>query len=330
MNWGSDITKVGKAITEQKNYSPDRSDIVEEEEEVNNRRISDSQENLEKEEIVDVQEGKAAEIEAFVDGRQKTFCTGHIEVEKLNVFLPIHYHLSGAVGVDENLNLRKSPEVKQGLIIYNSKFLSKRVIRILEKSNIEIKESRKRKENEELDYRDLRNRGTIKSSNMRDELEQSIIDEIDNSGFMAKDGTLPQFKEYLEDNSLFGIVKNHYTRYLSQKNERKIAKMNVGQRSWAFKMERQSVNLCSWYLKIRDVGGSPLSGIVRIETNIENKENIDEISRSVLKHRLPVKRNITSWESQIYPYHVCEKSVNSALPSKEEVESALKGLGVVS
>ena len=331
-SWVDSISAIGDAINRTDDFSPESTDSrsdIEENTEVEERRRANHKGAIEPERIHQIEDNSIANIEHYSDGRQKTFLCGHIEDTRFGTFAPVQVHLSGATIVDSNYSIYTGPVTQIVLLIPNEDLLSLRSRRILDQNNIGIRETQG--EEATHDFKQLRSRGVQVSSNLRDNLEQDTIEPFSSSdGFLAIDGTIPEFERILEKDDVVSIVKNHYARYLNYENENQMFNMDVGERTWLFCIERtSSFNVYSCYMRLREVGQNPLEGIVRVEIPPSREDDIDRICRRILKERYPVQRDITSWESQAYPFYVCEKAVNAVLPHRETIISGLQGAGVV-
>jgi len=330
-SWVDSISAIGDAIDRTDDFSPESTDShsdIEEDTEVDERRRANHEGAVEPERLYEIGEGELANIGHYIDGRQKTFLCGHIEDTRVGTFNPVQVHLSGAAIVDSDYNIHTGPETQIVLLVPDEDLLSLRARRILERNNIGIKET----QGEEAihDFKELRSKGVQVSSNLRDSLEQDIIEPFPESeGTLAVDGTLPEFERVLDKDNVTGVIKNHYARYLSYENENEMFSMDVGERTWLFHIERSGFDVYSCYMRLREIGQNPLEGVIRVEIPASREDDIDEICRRILRERFPIQRNVTSWESQIYPFHVCEEAINAVLPHRETIISGFQGVGVV-
>ena len=201
--------------------------------------------------------------------------------------------------------------------------------RRLESSSLEIIETLEGR-GAENDYQVLRKIGVERSSNQRDQLEQDMIRAFEEDTLLCKDGTIPEPTEFVVDRTdIVGVVKNHHKRYLDFSDDKLMFGMDVGERTWLFEVERSGNPLYSCYLRIREIDEDPRSGVVRVEIHPDREHEIDQICARIVDESYPLKRNVPSWKNQIYPFHVAEKAVSSAMPGRDVVLSSLRGLGII-
>lgn len=283
---------------------------------------------VEPQRTVDVTSADPASLNNYLDGRQRTFMLGHVEGRR-DSFLPIQLHLSGGVTVTEDRDIHSGPHTKMVLLIPKLDRLPRRMRRKIELSDLDIVETLEDHEPEN-DYQRLRKIGVERSSNERDRLEQEFIREFTEEKLLCKDGTIPQPTEFVvERNNVVGVVKNHHQRYLDFEDDRVMFGMDVGERTWLFEIERSANPILSCYLRIRQVGDDPRSGVVRIEIHPDRENEIDRICRRIVDESYPLKRNIPSWRNQIYPFHVAEKVIDAHMPGRDVVLSSLKGMEII-
>jgi hypothetical protein len=319
--------------TDVDEFAPESTDTfttTEEETEVPTlERSEGGSEAIEQQRVVDVTSSDPAELDHYLDGRQRTFIAGYIEDRRHDAFLPIHLHHSGAVTVTADRDLHDGPRTWLKILVPKIDRLPPRMRRRLKNGDMEVIETLEGR-GPENDYQRLRKIGVERSSNHRDLLEQELVRDHGEETLIAKDGTIPEPAEFVvERNNIVGIVKNHYKRYLDFEDDRVMFNMDVGERTWLFKTERSGNTLYSCYLRIRQVAENPRVGVVRVEIHPDREHEIDQICSRLTDEAYPLQRNIPSWESQVYPFYVAEKAIDAHMLGRETVLSSLKGLGVI-
>ena len=283
---------------------------------------------VEPQETVDITGADPATLDHYLDGRQRTFMVGHVG-GRHNSFLPIQLHLSGGVTVDTEREFYDGPRTRMKVLVPKLDRLPPRMRRKMERAHFDVVETLEGRDPEN-DYQRLRKIGVERSSNERDRLEQDMVRGFSEDSLLCKDGTIPEPKEFVvERNSTVGVVKSHHKRYLDFEDDQVMFGMDVGERTWLFEVERSGNLLLSCYLRIRQIGDDPRSGVVRVEVHPDREHEIDQICRRILDGSYPLKRNVPSWRNQIYPFTVAEKAVDAHMPGRDVVLSSLKGLGII-
>jgi hypothetical protein len=283
---------------------------------------------VEPQEIFEVSDVEPADLDHYLDGRQRTFMLGHVE-GRHNAFLPVQLHLSGGVTVTAGRDIYHGPRTRMSVLVPALDRLPPRMRRKIQSADFDVVETLEDRDPEN-DYQKLRKIGVERSSNERDRLEQNMVRDFSEDTLLCKDGTVPEPTEFVvEKDYVVGVVKNHYKRYLDFEDDQVMFGMNVGERTWLFEVERSGNPLLSCYLRIRQVDEDPRTGVVRVEVHPDREHQIDHICRRILDESYPLKRNVPSWQNQIYPFTVAEKAVDAHMPGRDVILSSLKGLGII-
>jgi hypothetical protein len=317
--WIDTLTIISDALSGIDEYREAPECILEEEVNLKGgRKISkEFSKSVEKEEVKTIVNVGAINLAYFMDGFQRTILLGHIFSRRYGALLPIHLHISGVVIINTRGKAVFGPKTQIKLILPKREFLPKVVLDKLSDMIVETKDEGP----PSYDYEELRKRGYNKSSRLRHYLEQNAINSFKSDGYLVVDGIIPQQKEIMERRDIIGIVKSHRMQYLKLEDEVKIFSMPPAHRSWLFEIKRKignnKLSVYSCYLRLREIGRDPLSGLVRIEVNPSLKENIDEICLSIFNERLPVQMNTKDWDRKIYQFYCCERIISAHLPARE-------------
>jgi hypothetical protein len=329
-----DIEQLGELAdaTNVEEFAPESTDAFtrsEEETELPGlERSEGGAEAVEPQEIYEISGVEPADLNDYLDGRQKTFMVGHVE-GRHDAFLPVQLHLSGGVTVTSDRKIYDGPRTRMSVLVPSLDRLPPEMRRRMESAEFEIVETLEGREPEN-DYQRLPKIGVERSSNERDRLEQDMVRNFSEDTLLCKDGTIPEPTEFVvEKDYIVGVVKNHHKRYLDFEDDQVMFGMDVGERTWLFEVERSGHPLFSCYLRIRQVGEDPRTGVVRVEIHPDREHEIDQICQRILHESYPLKRNVPSWQNQIYPFTVAEKAVDAHMPGRNVVLSSLKGLGVI-
>jgi hypothetical protein len=113
-----------------------------------------------------------------------------------------------------------------------------------------------------------------------------------------------------------GIVKSHRTLYATPDRLGAVTGLREGERTTGFVVPSpRRAAVASWYLRLRDPGGDPLFGLVRVEAALEgfNPARADLVSRWILAERSPLSLPDPRWSTMAYGIRDCEEYLRAVV-----------------
>lgn len=130
------------------------------------------------------------------------------------------------------------------------------------------------------------------------------------------DGGLRGSEMLAQSPAAVGVIKTHQTLYGDRAARQVIFNLREGERTSVFVVassRRLPVPVASWYLRLRDGGGDPLWGLVRVEiaymssaTPMAWRARADAVTRRILAERMPTAHPDARWHTMVYGIRDCE------------------------
>jgi len=327
-----DIADIAEAVRDY-GITPVREPILEEELPGGRRKTEERVSWEERGPVIEVSSGNSASIRYFVDGIQRTRLIGTKYSLRYDVLVPVHLSIVGAIIIEHEAETYKpvvEPKIEVHVLVPSKKILDEN---FLKKCGHLVEETQK-KGKPGWEILNLRRKAYIKSSDLRQKLEIELTEQLlkrksfDDGLYLLIDGTIYPHNAVVRPD-VIGLIKRHYESYLNPKDETQVFSMGLHKRSAIFSFKRRGgllsrpAKIFSCYAKIRHEPADPLFGLIRLEFFEDTAKNVDLLCTAIFDLTDPLYMASREWDTKVYPIHICERYLDSELPSMNVIGAIL-------